>query len=181
MVARFVALGHKAEGQQLRAAQRLCQELGLELSVLNASMVGHELERGKVKEGLRMAPNRNLLLLSLAASYAAGLRGGPASHIALCLSQDDVNTYSSTSTAFLRHADALMATLDPPLQLLTPLARLARWQIVKMGEQVGAPWKHTYACLEGKDVHCGKCAMCEERKDAFHRAGIEEPWGTYAA
>ena len=42
---RFVALGHKAEGQQLRAAQRLCQELGLELSVLNASMVGHELER----------------------------------------------------------------------------------------------------------------------------------------
>ncbi len=60
----------------------------------------------------RVVPHRNLLLLSLAASYAAGLKDG-ASHVALCINQDDVNTYSSSSTAFLRHADALLAVGGP--------------------------------------------------------------------
>lgn len=91
--------------------------------------------------------------------------------------QDDLNSYSSSSTSFLRHSDHLLAvgaplgsagqrsepicralllawldllgavlhvarnyfellpalpplqTLDPPLQLVTPLARLSKWQV----------------------------------------------------
>lgn len=43
------------------------------------------------------------------------------------------------------------------MQLLTPLARLSKYQVVQLGESVDAPWKYTYVCLEGGQLHCGKC------------------------
>lgn len=180
----FVELGHKSENHELRAARQLCHTYGLDLSVLNASMVGHEIvgEQERVQnrwDVRRVIPHRNLLIVSLAASYASGV--SKSSQMALCINQDDLNTYSSSSTSFIRHMDSTLATLEPPLQLLTPLARLSKWQIVQMGEKVHAPWEHTYVCLDGGLKHCGRCQKCVERKQAFSRAGIEEPWGTYDA
>lgn len=52
-------------------------------------------------------PHRNLLLLALGASFGAGL-ARPATHLAATLNQDYLNTYSTSSTAFLRHADSLL-------------------------------------------------------------------------
>ena len=49
--------------------------------------------------------HRNLLLLSLAAAYAAD---APAASLALCLNRDDLGAYSSSSADFLRRADALL-------------------------------------------------------------------------
>lgn len=61
------------------------------------------------KDRRRIIPHRNLVLLSLAASHAVGVSDGAATHLAMCTTQDDLNTYSTSSSSFLQHMDALLA------------------------------------------------------------------------
>ena len=106
---------------------------------------------------------RNLLLISLAASMAAE---SGASHLALAISRQNTQN-SDTSLPFLRHAEALLHVLDPPISLLTPLAHISAAQVVQLGEGVGAPWELTWSCVKGGEVHCGECVPCLQRIEAL--------------
>ncbi|PSC74888.1 family transcriptional regulator [Micractinium conductrix] len=168
----YIDYGQKNRQEEEHAMLALCRHLGLELNAINASMVAHQLNmakpRGRYHDPL---PHRNLLLLSLAASFAADTG---ATNVAICLNRDHLGTYSSASLPFLRTVEALYGTLDPPAQLLMPLLGLRADQIITLGEHVKAPWHLTYSCAEGKATPCGRCPSCERRAAAFDRADVKD-------
>lgn len=170
----FIEYGQRNAQQQEAAQQRMCRHLGLDFAALNASMLSHQLNLGKQSEHRPHAPlpHRNLLLLSLAASFAAD---SGASNVAICLNKDDLGSSSAASLPFLRRVEALYADLEPPLQLLMPLLGLKKEQVVKMGSQVEAPWHLTYSCAEGGEQPCGTCGPCSKRAAAFRAAGVADP------
>ncbi len=47
--------------------------------------------------------------------------------------------------------------------------------IVQRGVELGVPFVLTWSCYVGGDKHCGKCGTCVERKEAFVRAGVQDP------
>ncbi|MEK6911864.1 MAG: 7-cyano-7-deazaguanine synthase, partial [Candidatus Thermoplasmatota archaeon] len=59
--------------------------------------------------------------------------------------------------------------------ILLPLKGKSKVDVVRMGLELGVPLGHTWSCYWDRDVHCGTCASCIERKDAFRVLGVEDP------
>ncbi|KAL4420121.1 hypothetical protein ABPG77_000292 [Micractinium sp. CCAP 211/92] len=169
----FVDYGQKNARAEEAAQLTMCRRLGLEFNAINASMVAHQLNMSVV--GRRYhdpLPHRNLLLLSLAASFAADTG---ASNVAICLNRDDIGGYSTATMPFLRHTEGLFQTLEPSLTLLMPLLGLQKHQVLVLGDQVQAPWHLTWSCAEWGKTPCGTCPPCVARQEAFERAELKDP------
>lgn len=76
-------------------------------------------------------------------------------------------------------ADALDAVLRlchyEPIKLLRPFVDMDKSSIVKLGAELGVDFSQTWSCYKGGEAHCGECATCLERKEAFRLAGVVDP------
>ena len=61
------------------------------------------------------------------------------------------------------------------VELLSPLIRLTKTEIVRRGVELGVDLSRTWSCYKGGEVHCGRCGTCVERREAFHLAGVTDP------
>lgn len=125
-------------------------------------------------------PGRNLLLLSLAGSYA--VREG-ASTIVTGVCQTDYSGYPDCRREFI---DSLERTLDlampsgaGPFKIETPLMYLTKAETVLLAKELGEPcWEalgHSVTCYEGQVPGCGKCPACDLRAAGFAEAGLADP------
>ncbi|MFJ4828915.1 7-cyano-7-deazaguanine synthase [Streptomyces sp. NPDC088747] len=128
-----------------------------------------------------IVPNRNALLLSAAFALAVVQR---AEAVAFGIMAEDIGP-SDTSVEFL---DAFLAMeriatrghAHPDLDLVAPLAHLSKREVITLGDQLSVPFEDTWTCFRGEELHCGRCASCVERREAFAAAGVHDPT-TYAA
>lgn len=65
----------------------------------------------------------------------------------------------------------------PRLLIKTPLINHAKSEVVKLGQSLGVPFEKTWSCSSAAQflLHCGVCSQCEERKQAFAEAGVDDP------
>lgn len=69
---------------------------------------------------------------------------------------------------------ALNCNRDGTIQLVRPLAGLAKHQVMAMG--IGFPLEHTFSCIAPRGgLHCGRCNKCAERQLAFADLGLKDP------
>jgi 7-cyano-7-deazaguanine synthase len=61
------------------------------------------------------------------------------------------------------------------VQLNVPWQFMTKDQIIKMGAELGTPYHMTWSCYAGGDLHCGVCPTCRARREAFIRAGVNDP------
>lgn len=124
-------------------------------------------------------PGRNILLLAKAGVLAAE-RGCSA----IVLGSLAGNPFPDATQAFFRAMGAALGRgmgLDQPLEIETPLAGMAKHEVVALGERLGVPLGLTFSCIDPTPDHhhCGVCNKCAERKRGFAEAGVEDPT-TYA-
>ncbi len=62
-----------------------------------------------------------------------------------------------------------------PAQILLPLKGKSKVEVVKLGLELGVPFEHTWSCYWDREVHCGTCASCRERREAFRALGVADP------
>jgi 7-cyano-7-deazaguanine synthase len=72
-------------------------------------------------------------------------------------------------------ANAIYVGTYHKVRLHAPLMWLQKAQIVELGNSLGVQFKNTWSCYAGGDLHCGKCPTCYSRRDAFSKAGVEDP------
>lgn len=65
------------------------------------------------------------------------------------------------------------------VQILGPYTKISKADIAAIGTKLGLPYEKTFTCYKGRDVHCGLCATCVERREAFYIIGEQDPT-TYA-
>ena len=120
-------------------------------------------------------PNRNMVMLSIAAAHAIGIR---ATALGIAAHAGDHTIYPDCRREFMyAFMDAVRAgNWDADeLQLTTPFVMMSKADIAHIGNSIGAPMHLTYSCYEGRAKHCGRCGTCVERKEAFAGAGIQDP------
>ena len=61
------------------------------------------------------------------------------------------------------------------LQILRPFIAITKGEITAIGASLGVDFAHTYSCYCGRELHCGQCATCRERRESFLTAGIPDP------
>ncbi len=126
-----------------------------------------------------VVPNRNMILLALAAGWAISQK---ADAIAYAAHGGDHAIYPDCRPEFaeaMRHAIGLADWHR--VELLRPFVTLTKADIVRRGAELGAPLGATWSCYRGGARHCGRCGTCVERREAFELAGVPDPTDYEAA
>jgi 7-cyano-7-deazaguanine synthase len=123
-------------------------------------------------------PGRNLLFLSVAASYAE-IIGAEA--IFIGVNALDYSGYPDCRPAFIEACEEVMklatkvGTTGQPIQIKSPLIHLSKAQIITLGMELGVPYHLTTSCYNGQARACGSCDSCRLRLTGFADAGYRDP------
>lgn len=193
----------KAEGRDLKAlsinygqrhsrelefAKKNCEALGIEhrtvdLSTLKPLLGGSSQTDANVAvpEGhyaaenmkLTVVPNRNMLMLSVAAAWAISEK---ADSIAYAAHAGDHAIYPDCRPEFVDALNGALALADwHKVSIERPFINITKGGIVKLASNLNVPFGNTWSCYKGGDVHCGRCGTCVERLLAFKEAGVTDP------
>lgn len=120
-----------------------------------------------------VVPNRNMILISVAAAWATSKK---VDTIAYAAHSGDHAVYPDCREEFAVALDRAIQLCDwHPLRLYRPLVSVSKADIVRIGSEVGAPMELSWSCYKGGTLHCGRCGTCIERREAFHLAEVEDP------
>ena len=123
-------------------------------------------------------PARNLIFCALACGIAES-RG--CDSVYLGVNALDYSGYPDCRPEFVaafQQAAALglkRGVEGHPLEFRTPLIRLTKAEIVRLGVDLGAPLALTWSCYRGGAEPCGSCDSCVLRAKGFSEAGVVDP------
>ncbi len=115
-------------------------------------------------------PNRNMILLALAAAHAESVGAGGVFYGAQL---HDEYGYWDCTTGFVSRLNAVLAlNRGNAVRVHAPFAELAKADVVRIGLELGVDYSHTWSCYRGGETHCGTCPTCVERGTAFETNGL---------
>jgi len=126
-------------------------------------------------------PARNTIFLSLALAWAEVLES---SDIFIGVNALDYSGYPDCRPEFIEAYERMANRATKSgvegrtrIKIHTPLIRLSKAEIVKLGGQLGLDFRLTHSCYDpgpgGRP--CGQCDSCVLRRKGFEEAGLEDP------
>jgi 7-cyano-7-deazaguanine synthase len=118
-------------------------------------------------------PNRNMMLLSIAAAFAEaqGIHDvyyGAQAH-------DEYGYWDCTAEFLERINHILSLNRRKAVTIHAPFVADKKASLVRMGMDLGVDFERTWSCYRGGDQPCGTCPTCVERRNAFAEAGFDDP------
>lgn len=178
--------------REIRAAQKIAQKLGIKQHIIDlplpwlsvCSLVDKKQDLPDIPvEQIKNAgipstyvPCRNLMFLAVAGSLmdatgADTIIAGP--------NAIDFSGYPDCTPAFYHAAaDAIcLGTkqgVTQGIEVLAPLMKLSKAEIVALGARLGVPFELTWSCYAGGEKPCGHCDSCKLRAKGFADAGVRD-------
>lgn len=153
----FVDYGQRPWREEALASQRIADALAVELVSTQAFLDVQEMNVGVGVPGPRIVPNRNLVLLGIAANHHPD-----ADEIWLGATAED-HEYRDCSEQF-----AINASVALGITVRVPLSRKTRADVLELADELGAPIRHAWSCYEPirlpaeKSKPCGECNSCKQ-------------------
>lgn len=120
-----------------------------------------------------VVPNRNMVMISLALSFAISVK---APMLYYGAHSGDHAIYPDCRPEFV---DALAKTALLAdwfqVRLEAPYLNMTKGDIAVIGKALGVDYSLTWTCYKGGEAACGKCGACVERQEAFAFAGMIDP------
>lgn len=181
--------------RELECARKVCRNLQIEHTVVDMQGLGALLTGGgtslipngdnDVPEGHYAAenmhstvvPNRNMIMLSIAAGFAAA---NGYNTLATAVHAGDHHIYPDCRPEFIRSvSDTLRVSQYQEIHMWTPYLTISKGDILRQGlERVGLraeEYADTWTCYKGGESPCGRCGSCVERLESFHECGAADP------
>jgi 7-cyano-7-deazaguanine synthase len=119
-------------------------------------------------------PFRNAHFLSAAVSWAEVVG---AKKIFIGAVEQDSSGYPDCRPAYYDAFQQLIrtGTRDGDIQVVTPLIRMKKSEIVQLGMDLHAPFSATWSCYSAEEQACGVCESCVLRLRAFAEAAQVDP------
>jgi 7-cyano-7-deazaguanine synthase len=120
-------------------------------------------------------PFRNAHFLSVAVSWAEAT-GANAIYIGAVA--EDSSGYPDCRPEYYRAFQELIRRGTRPetsIDIVTPVIRLKKSEIIRRGMELGAPLQLTWSCYQAEEHACGTCDSCLLRLRAFAEAGCSDP------
>jgi 7-cyano-7-deazaguanine synthase len=126
-----------------------------------------------------VVPNRNMIMLAIAAGYAVNIRASAGVWIGT--HGGDHFIYPDCRPGFIGAAnnavvhgnDGFIKWIDQAVN--APFLNVGKEKIVEFGTDMEVDYKNTWSCYKGGENHCGRCGTCVERKEAFRLAKVDDP------
>ncbi len=186
--------GSKEERVSIHCAYQIANRARIGHDVINLDILS-TLARGKsslmeggssIPEGMGTTssvwvPARNLVMLSVASSFAEGLSN--AVDIIVGFDEQEARTFPDNSRRFVRNFNKTLsdAVLEKEIKVVAPLIDMDKKEIVRTAQRMGAPIELSCSCyrprgfINHRPVHCGSCQSCILRHRGFLDAGVKDP------
>ncbi|HEY7680274.1 MAG TPA: 7-cyano-7-deazaguanine synthase QueC [Terriglobia bacterium] len=119
-------------------------------------------------------PFRNAHFLAVAVSWGEIIG---AQKIYIGAVEPDSSGYPDCRPEYYRIFNQLIEAGTRPetrIEIVAPLIRLRKHEIVKKGIELGAPFHLSWSCYRSNEKACGTCDSCALRLRAFEQAGVED-------
>lgn len=172
--------------KELKCAKVTAKKLGLVHHIVDVSGLSEILKSAltgdcDVPEGaydddnqkLTVVPNRNMIMLSIAAGYAMSIK---AMYLYYGAHAGDHAIYPDCRPEFVDAMNTVLSVADYNyVELVVPYLHYTKGMIAKRGKLLGVPYEDTWTCYKGGEKPCGVCGSCDERLAAFKEAGMIDP------
>ena len=171
---------HKRE---LRSAVVVAKRANVPYQIIKISLPwkGSSLLDKKMKVPIRKSlkgipstyvPARNTIFLSFALSYAEAIG---ANAIFIGANAIDFSGYPDCRAEFYKAFQKVVekGTKAKKIKIITPLIKMTKAEIIKLGLQLNAPLELTWSCYKGGKKPCGVCDSCRLRQKGFAALGIK--------
>lgn len=132
-----------------------------------------ELTMDELSQPPTYVPNRNMMLLSMAAAYAEATEIHDVFYGAQAM--DEYGYWDCTIEFIARINAVLSLNRSKPVKIQAPFVTMKKAEVVKLGLGLGVDFAHTWSCYRGGAQACGTCPTCVERLNAFQTAGATDP------
>jgi 7-cyano-7-deazaguanine synthase len=172
--------GHKAHCILYDYGQRHIKELGFAEATCAKLGVNYDkivlppqlFERSALTTGAEslvgqptIVPNRNMVLISMAASYALS-HGCTA--VSCAINSDDAEVYPDCRAEFIKNLNfALRCCHTRRMEVHVPYIVRTKAKVVEIGRRLNVPLGETWSCYAGGDEPCGQCGACQVRLKAI--------------
>lgn len=185
-----VSYGQRTEERELRAFHEIADHYGVERRLVASVAYLREIGGSSLTdEAIPVSPAnldnpdiptsyvpfRNAHLLSIAVSWGEVLG---ACKIFIGVVEEDSSGYPDCREEFYRAFNRVIALGTRPetrIEIVTPLIRMTKAEIVRKGAELQAPLGLTWSCYQGNERACGRCDSCALRLRGFARAGLPDP------
>ncbi len=164
---------YEAEHRLVSRLEHLRKIGGSSLTDPNLRVERANLERRDIPSSY--VPFRNAHFLSIAVSWGEVLG---AKKILIGAVAEDSSGYPDCRPEYYTAFNRVIAAGTRPeteLEIVTPVIHLRKSEIVRRGQELGAPFELTWSCYQSEDVACGVCDSCALRLRAFEEAGVADP------
>ena len=185
--------GQRSAQMEIKSANEVCKELGADHTVIKLPWLSElgrsaltsnndvpepgiqELDdmESSTETALKVwVPGRNIVFTSIANSFGESMG---AEIIIVGWDLEEAATFPDNSKEFLNaFNNVLQVGSFDKIKIEAPLIDMNKIDIVKLGNDIGAPMDLSYSCYKGFDKHCGVCESCMRRIRAFNAAEIED-------
>ena len=175
--------------KEIKYAESACLELQVPHKVIDITAINQLIQGSSLTSNINIpeghyadktmrstiVPNRNMILLSLAVGYAVSIN---AAKVFYGAHTGDHAIYPDCRPEFVKKMNDVCTVANyEPIEIVTPYLDYDKGQIVKEGLLMGLDYSKTWSCYNGKDLACGKCGACFERKEAFALNYMSGPSG----
>jgi len=184
-----VSYGQRTELRERRAFEGICDRLAIRnrLVVRNEALraIGGSAltdtsiivpESHNIGTGVPVTyvPFRNAHFLAVAVSWAEVLG---AEKVYIGAVEPDSSGYPDCRPEYYRAFNEVVraGTKEGTIQIVTPLIAMRKFEIVRLGLELNAPFDLTWSCYQREDRACGVCDSCVLRLRAFREACAEDP------
>jgi 7-cyano-7-deazaguanine synthase len=162
----FVDYGQLAVDIEWKACKKVFEKTNLPKPVkMNINGFGKIIKSGITDSNLDIQkdaflPGRNLLLISIAASYAYQLGENI---IGIGLLDEKQHLFPDQTSEFLINTNfAINSAFNRQYTIVTPLITFSKKGVIKLARNYNLPIDETYSCHTGEEKYCGECIACKE-------------------
>ena len=189
LAALHINYGQRTETKELNSFNNLCnyysidKKLIVDISYLAAiggsSLTDMNIEVSKAKLDTDEIPTsyvpfRNANILAIATSWAEVIK---ANKLIIGAVEEDSSGYPDTRREFFDSFEKVISsgTINTKINILTPLIKLNKKEIVELGTTLNVPFDLTWSCYKSSDIACGECDSCALRLRGFDQAKLVDP------
>ncbi len=132
-----------------------------------------KLDKSQLDQPPTYVPNRNMILLAIAAAYAEA--NGICEVFYGAHALDAYGYWDCTAEFVERLNDVLALNRRTAVTIHAPFTGMKKAESLRLGLELGVDYSLTWSCYRGQEKACGTCPTCVERLNAFHELGLEDP------
>ena len=172
--------------KEISYAKKACQELDVKHEIVNldignilshSALVGRKnipegnYDKEKMKQ--TVVPNRNMVMISVAASLAIKNK---LDYLWYAAHSGDHEIYPDCRPEFIAKMSEVLSICDyHKINFEAPFQDLSKSEIIKVGLDMNLDYSKAWTCYEGKEKPCSKCSACLERAASFQANQAKDP------